>query len=170
MQSSVTLLSLGLALIACGGTATQGDNSSGGGGADSDADGDGGSAVLDEGGAAPVGEPGCFDATPGDGVGSSNCSPDHDFLDEPASCVAASCINVSPTHLSPTDGCEWQLTCDGNIQLTVECDGENDGTNTSLCTCHIDGDTTKDAGLVQGEGVEACLNAYINCLDPACAQ
>ena len=94
----------------------------------------------------------------------------NDFLDEPASCVAASCINVSPTHHSPTDGCEWQLTSDGNIQLTVECDGENDGTNTSLCTCHIDGDTTKDAGLVQGEGVEACLNAYINCLDPACAQ
>jgi len=72
---------------------------------------------------------------------------------------------VIPSELSPTDGCEATYVCDGDAVLFVECDGENDGTNTSLCSCNVGSKSAnwKDGGLVAGEGEEACLAGYANC-------
>ncbi|MBL8744414.1 MAG: hypothetical protein JNK04_25075 [Myxococcales bacterium] len=167
------LLPFGLFLLACGGEVRDQDHANGEGGATDnpdELDAGGNTAVGGDAPTGTVGEPGCFDAVPGEGVGTSNCGPGFDHFDEPAACEATTCISVTETHLSPTDGCEWTLGCDGGRTLVVECDGENDGTNTSLCSCFLDGEFVKDAGLVQGEGVDACKAGYINCVDPACAE
>ncbi|NUP13423.1 MAG: hypothetical protein HOW73_45880 [Polyangiaceae bacterium] len=71
-------------------------------------------------------------------------------------------IVVEPSVNSPTDGCAGTYQCDGGVVLLVECDGENDGTYTSLCTCDVNG-SWHDGGLVEGEGEPACLAGFANC-------
>ena len=74
---------------------------------------------------------------------------------------------LKPSELSPRDGCELRLRC-GNTAVQTQCDGENDGTNTSLCECERDG--VRDAhvlkDLYQGEGPDSCLAAAVHCKTP----
>ncbi len=67
------------------------------------------------------------------------------------------------------DKCEAELHCAGGVVLDITCDGENDGTGTSLCTCFV-GDAQKHGGLVEGERAAACANAVANCLEPTCCE
>jgi hypothetical protein len=153
-------LALGLGLLACGGTVTYGDGDEG---AESDSadDGDRESGLGDD-----CDAPDVDVSAPAPG----GCDANFDWFDEPTSCEQSCGIVVTATHYSPTDGCSWSLTCDGSFELVVECDGENDGTNTSLCGCLVDGEFAKDAGRVPGEGVDACMAGYKNCIDPLCAR
>jgi len=65
--------------------------------------------------------------------------------------------------VSLTDGCKLGLRCDGR-DLWVECDGENDGTNTSLCECWRDGQQQRISGSpYAGEGPDACFAAAAAC-------
>lgn len=63
------------------------------------------------------------------------------------------------------DKCEAELHCAGGVVLAITCDGENDGTGTSLCTCFV-GEAQKHGGLVEGERATACANAVANCTTP----
>jgi hypothetical protein len=73
---------------------------------------------------------------------------------------------IKPSELSSIDGCKLELTC-GNEKLVTECDGENDGTNTSLCDCKINGKEARHvSNPVRGEAPEACLRAAEKCLSP----
>ena len=74
---------------------------------------------------------------------------------------------LKPSELSARDGCVLRLHC-GSTEVQTECDGENDGTNTSLCECERDG--VRDAHVLkdpyQGEGPESCLAAAVHCKAP----
>ncbi|MFO0547053.1 MAG: hypothetical protein U0271_01630 [Polyangiaceae bacterium] len=78
----------------------------------------------------------------------------------PESCVLEEMI-ITPTDLSATDGCHGVYTCDGS-SVVIECDGENDGTGTSLCACTRAGQTTQ-LGLIEGEGEGACDRGLLAC-------
>ena len=71
-------------------------------------------------------------------------------------------LQVFGSNLSPTDGCEAEVRC-GDSTLLLECDGENDGTFTSLCGCQIDGVYVPIGDLFDGEGETACLGAARDC-------
>jgi hypothetical protein len=72
---------------------------------------------------------------------------------------------IEPSELSSTDGCKLELSCN-NEKLLAECDGENDGTNTSLCTCRRNGVESRSVSSnpIQGEAPESCLRAAEKCL------
>jgi hypothetical protein len=74
---------------------------------------------------------------------------------------------IQPSELSARDGCVLRLRC-GNTAVQTHCDGENDGTNTSLCECERNG--VRDAHVLKdlypGEGPEACLAAAVDCKTP----
>ena len=74
---------------------------------------------------------------------------------------------LKPSELSARDGCELRLRC-GKTAVRTECDGENDGTNTSLCDCERDGvrDQHVLKDLYQGEGPDSCLAAAVHCKAP----
>lgn len=73
-------------------------------------------------------------------------------------------VTVTPSELSPTDGCEATYTCSEGV-LVVSCDGENDGTGTSLCDCDADGEFFYPYGeLFEGEGPDSCFNALSSCV------
>ena len=152
---SLLLLGLGLSLVACGGTVTHGDLGGG------PADGAGGEPA----GGAPVANGG---SDPGWNEGASPPFSCDDDFEEPTACDLVPPVVVTPSDLSPTDGCEATYTCNAGT-MVVTCDGENDGTNTSLCSCHLNGQS-RYGGLVGGEGVDACLNGLLNCTDPSCAE
>jgi hypothetical protein len=77
-----------------------------------------------------------------------------------------SSLEITRTDLSPTDGCEAQLSCPDEVAIVVGCDGENDGTNTSLCSCTTsDGRGVNLADLYDGEAPDACLSAAADCVD-----
>lgn len=64
------------------------------------------------------------------------------------------------------DQCEATFDCGDQGLLEVLCDGENDGTNTSLCECTRDG-VPVDAvyqGLYPGEDASTCVAASVDCL------
>lgn len=72
-------------------------------------------------------------------------------------------VSVTPD-VSLTDGCSLGVRCDG-IDLWIECDGENDGTNTSLCECWGQGQPQRISGRpYPGEGPDACFAAAVACL------
>lgn len=73
-------------------------------------------------------------------------------------------VSVNASSLSPTDGCTVGLSCAGH-QLWVECDGENDGTNTSLCECWRDRYEANIGGPFPGEGPDACFAAAADCIE-----
>lgn len=83
----------------------------------------------------------------------------------PDSCTLDS-MTVTPSELSPTDGCRGVYRCDGD-EITVECDGENDGTFTSLCSCEGSGSYWGLGVLVAGEGPESCQAGIAECLETA---
>ncbi len=73
-------------------------------------------------------------------------------------------VIVTPSELSPTDGCRATYSCSEG-KLRVECDGENDGTGTSLCDCYADGEHFWPYhDLFEGEGPDSCFNALNSCV------
>lgn len=70
---------------------------------------------------------------------------------------------VRESELSPGDFCESTFACDDGKQVQVECDGENDGTHTSMCACKIDGRAVPLGKLIAGEGPTSCDNALLQC-------
>jgi hypothetical protein len=89
--------------------------------------------------------------------------PAMDPFDTVAGCELSR-VDEIPSEHSPTDGCDATYACDDGVELVVRCDGENDGSGTSLCSCAI-GTDTRDAGApVDGEGAEACLAALDACV------
>jgi hypothetical protein len=93
------------------------------------------------------------------GEASCDCAPKK-LPFELAACTTRY-VSVSPS-VSPNDGCSLGLTCAGR-ELWVECDGENDGTNTSLCECWRDRQEQRIGNLFPGEGPEACFAAAADC-------
>ncbi|HYJ08888.1 MAG TPA: hypothetical protein VEX18_07755, partial [Polyangiaceae bacterium] len=71
---------------------------------------------------------------------------------------------VRASELSPGDFCESTFACDDGKHVQVECDGENDGTHTSMCACKIDGRAVPLGKLIAGEGPTSCDNALVKCL------
>lgn len=72
-------------------------------------------------------------------------------------------VSVNASEHSQTDGCTAALSCTGG-DLWVECDGENDGTNTSLCECWRDRQEHNLGGNpFPGEGPDACFAAAAEC-------
>lgn len=82
---------------------------------------------------------------------------------ELAACTARY-VSVSPSELSPSDGCTLGLTCAGR-EFWLECDGENDGTNTSLCQCWRDRQEQRIGDLFPGDGPDACFSAAAECFN-----
>jgi hypothetical protein len=76
-------------------------------------------------------------------------------------------IRVSASQLSARDGCAMRLRC-GTTKVETWCDGENDGTGTSLCECARDGvrDDHRLQNPYQGEAPDACLAAAVRCKTP----
>jgi hypothetical protein len=66
------------------------------------------------------------------------------------------------------DGCKLELTCRAG-KLTVDCDGEQDGTGTSLCDCYLDGRPIRlpKRDPWAGEGANVCHSAAALCLQVA---
>jgi hypothetical protein len=81
----------------------------------------------------------------------------------PFGCQRVSVV-VTPD-VTPTDGCVANYECDDGLSLVVQCDGENDGTDTSLCSCHSDTNNWYPDELFAGEGPESCLGAALRCLE-----
>jgi sterol desaturase/sphingolipid hydroxylase (fatty acid hydroxylase superfamily) len=73
-------------------------------------------------------------------------------------------IVLTPTGDGASDGVDLKLTC-GTTLLDVECDGENDGTGTSLCSCHRDGAEVRIPGDPwPGEGISLAYRVAERCL------
>jgi hypothetical protein len=72
-------------------------------------------------------------------------------------------VEITPD-LTPTDQCTIPFTCDAGLHVEVKCDGENDGTFTSLCSCYIDGKHVALDGLFAGEAPDSCHAAVGQCL------
>jgi hypothetical protein len=72
-------------------------------------------------------------------------------------------IKVFPSELSQTDRCVAVHACESGVTLTVDCDGENDGTNTSLCNCIVDGKNRSPDHVITGEAPESCHAALPIC-------
>jgi hypothetical protein len=72
-------------------------------------------------------------------------------------------FRTKPTTLSPVDGCDLVLRC-GKSDVVVGCDGENDGTSTSLCDCSRDGVSVRlPQSLYAGEAPASCVAAAQHC-------
>jgi hypothetical protein len=74
---------------------------------------------------------------------------------------------LTASELSQTDGCHASFSCDDGQQVSVSCDGENDGTNTSLCECQLADRTVSLPKPVRGEAPFACERALEPCLSRA---
>ncbi len=72
-------------------------------------------------------------------------------------------VQITPD-LSPTDQCMIPFTCASGTRVEITCDGENDGTFTSLCSCYIDGKYVGLDGLFVGEAPDSCFAAVDKCL------
>jgi hypothetical protein len=80
----------------------------------------------------------------------------------PADCALLSI--TTQADLSPTDQCTAVYVCAGK-ELEVSCDGENDGTNTSLCDCRSGDVRWHSPSLVQGEAPLSCSNGLVPCFN-----
>jgi hypothetical protein len=96
-----------------------------------------------------------------------DASPPPVSRSEPAApsgtCTVGS-LSVSATDESSHDRCHATFYCPGARTVLVACDGENDGTATSLCECEEHGKRASVAGTVPGEGPDSCLAAADRCL------
>jgi hypothetical protein len=73
-------------------------------------------------------------------------------------------LKVTRSELSPRDRCDATFYCPGARTILVTCDGENDGTGTSLCDCEENGRRASVGGAVPGEAPDSCLAAANPCL------
>jgi hypothetical protein len=73
-------------------------------------------------------------------------------------------LTVSATAESSHDVCHATFYCPGARTVLVVCDGENDGTNTSLCECEERGKRASFSTPIPGEGPDSCLAAGDRCL------
>jgi hypothetical protein len=76
-------------------------------------------------------------------------------------------MTLQPSEKSAMDGCDLRLRC-GNTRVKAGCDGENDGTSTSLCDCERDGvpDQQVMKDLYRGEAPDSCFAAAVDCRTP----
>lgn len=82
----------------------------------------------------------------------------------PAGCDLVSSGNAG-SELSPTDWCGTSYECEEGLSFSLRCDGENDGTFTSLCTC-VQGSTSWNIpDVIQGEAPDSCNNAASVCFE-----
>lgn len=65
---------------------------------------------------------------------------------------------------APNDTCEATYTCDPGVEVWIECDGENDGTNTSLCGCKSGSKMAVVPGLIDAEAPDSCRIVLPACL------
>lgn len=73
-------------------------------------------------------------------------------------------FRTRPSELSKTDACDLVMRC-GRVQTVVTCDGENDGTGSSLCECTRNGTAVQLASNVfAGEAPQSCLAAAQQCV------
>jgi hypothetical protein len=71
---------------------------------------------------------------------------------------------LTASELSVTDGCDLEFSC-GKDRLVVGCDGENDDTGTSLCSCALNGvEVRAIKNPVAGEAPGSCLGVAEKCL------
>lgn len=75
-------------------------------------------------------------------------------------CTPSSSARSAPL---PEDQCKLALQC-ADTSVDVSCDGENDGTGTSLCSCRKDGKPMQISSLWDGEGMPTCYRAAEACL------
>ena len=71
---------------------------------------------------------------------------------------------LKASELSPADACRASFSCDDGRQVSVSCDGENDGTNTSLCECQLGDRTVSLRKAIRGEAPHSCELALEPCL------
>jgi hypothetical protein len=141
---------------ACDSTVTGDGGEDGTGGTAGSASAAGGASDQGDGGA------GGAPASSGDSTVTSSTTATGSGSGGAANCTLEE-LTVTPGNGGPTDQCNAIYTCDNGVVVTVECDGENDGTYTSLCSCQI-GSTWADGGLVEGEGEAACPAGFANCM------
>lgn len=73
-------------------------------------------------------------------------------------------FRTRPSEHSKTDACDLVLRC-SRVQTVVTCDGENDGTATSLCECTRGGTSvTLPQSVYSGESPQSCIAAAQQCL------
>jgi hypothetical protein len=84
------------------------------------------------------------------------------------SVVPREAIPASTPATVPADGCKLSLECAPG-KLSVVCDGEEDGTGTSLCDCYLDGRPLPlpKPKVWPGEGANTCHAAAAACLKAA---
>jgi hypothetical protein len=84
---------------------------------------------------------------------------------EQLSLIPLQFIPPTPAFVNRVDGCKLELACQPG-KLTVTCDGEQDGTGTSLCECYRDGLTVRlpRSDPWAGEGARTCYAAAALCL------
>jgi hypothetical protein len=82
----------------------------------------------------------------------------------PSGTCTVSSLETVPTKESRNDQCRGTFFCPGARTVLVTCDGENDGTNTSLCSCEERGKRASVSGTVPGEAPDSCLAAADRCL------
>ena len=84
---------------------------------------------------------------------------------EQLSLIPLQFIPPGPAFANHVDGCKLELACRPG-KLTVTCDGEQDGTGTSLCECYRDGQTVRlpRSDPWVGEGAHTCHAAAALCL------
>ena len=100
-------------------------------------------------------DPACIGAGGGGAGGAAGARTDPD---PPAGC--------SGEITEVGDQCAANYTCADGHTYVLECDGENDGTGTSLCTCYVDGQYQREASepVFPGEGAAACSAAADLCI------
>jgi hypothetical protein len=82
----------------------------------------------------------------------------------PSGACTVSSLETTPTKLSRNDQCRGTFFCPGARTILVTCDGENDGTTTSLCDCEERGKRASLSDTVPGEAPDSCLAAADRCL------
>jgi hypothetical protein len=71
---------------------------------------------------------------------------------------------VKASEHSSHDGCDATFFCPGARTIQVSCDGENDGTMTSLCDCQEGERRAAPSAPVPGEAPDSCLAGVDYCL------
>jgi hypothetical protein len=84
------------------------------------------------------------------------------------SVVPREAIPASEHAAIPVDGCKLTLDCAPG-KLSVVCDGEEDGTGSSLCDCYVNGNPLRISkpSVWPGEGADTCHAAAAVCLKAA---
>ncbi len=82
----------------------------------------------------------------------------------PAGSCTGGPLEITPSEKSATDRCDATFYCPGARTILVTCDGENDGTGTSLCDCEERGKRASVNGTVPGEAPDSCIAAAGRCL------